>query len=87
MRKIPAILLLFVCLACSAGPRDYRVTVLESYPHDRAAYTQGLFFQNDTLYETTGQYGESSLRKVDLTSGKVLKKVNFSSRISRSASS
>lgn len=78
MKKIPAILLLFLCLACSAGPREHRVTVLESYPHDRAAYTQGLFFQNDTLYETTGQYGESSLRKVDLSTGKVLKKINFS---------
>ena len=78
MRKVPAVLLLFICLACSAGPREHRVQVLESYPHDRAAYTQGLFFHCDTLYETTGQYGESSLRKVDLQSGKVLQKVNFS---------
>ena len=78
MKKIPAIVLCFLCMACSAGPRDYRATVLESYPHDHAAYTQGLFFQNDTLYETTGQYGESSLRKLDLKSGKVLEKVNFS---------
>lgn len=78
MKKIPAILLLFLCLACSAGPREHRVQVLESYPHDRAAYTQGLFFHSDTLYETTGQYGESSLRKVDFKSGEVLEKVNFS---------
>ena len=78
MKKIPAIVLCFLCMACSAGPRDYRATVLESYPHDHSAYTQGLFFQNDTLYETTGQYGESSLRKLDLKSGKVLEKVNFS---------
>ena len=78
MRKVPAVLLLFICLACSAGPKEHRVQVLESYPHDRAAYTQGLFFHSDTLYETTGQYGESSLRKVDLQSGKVLEKVKFS---------
>ena len=80
MRILAAILSLFFCLACSAGPKDYKITVLESYPHDRGAYTQGLFFRADTLFETTGQYGESSLRKVELTTGKVLEQVNFSRR-------
>lgn len=52
--------------------KNYKVVVEESYPHDRNAYTQGLFFHDNTLFETTGQYGQSSIRKVDLKSGRVL---------------
>ena len=78
MRKLSSIILLLCCLSCAAGPKDYKVKVLESYPHDRAAYTQGLFFMGDTLVESTGQWGESSLRKVDLKTGRVLEKINFS---------
>ncbi|MCR5560393.1 MAG: glutaminyl-peptide cyclotransferase [Bacteroidales bacterium] len=79
MRKLLSILLAVLAfLSCSAKVMDYKVEVLESYPHDRGAYTQGLFFHADTLYETTGQYGESTLRKLDLRSGEVLEKVSFS---------
>jgi glutamine cyclotransferase len=39
------------------------------YPHDKKAYTQGLIFEDGYLYEGTGQYNESSLRKVEITSG------------------
>jgi len=46
--------------------------VIETYPHDPAAFTQGLDFDGRTLYETTGLYGESSLRRVDLETGEVL---------------
>lgn len=53
-------------------PVSYTYNVVASYPHQTDAYTQGLEFYNDTLYESTGQYGESSLRKIDLESGKVL---------------
>ncbi len=53
----------------------YTYKILESYPHDINAYTQGLEFENDTLYESTGQYKESSLRKTDYKTGTVLKKV------------
>ena len=60
-------------VACSAsGPREY--------PHDRGAYTQGLFFYNGELYESTGQWGQSSFRKTDLESGKVLRKIEFDSK-------
>jgi glutamine cyclotransferase len=55
-------------------------TVLQSINHDVTAYTQGLFVHEGIMYETTGQYGESSLRKVDMKSGKVLQKVNFDSK-------
>lgn len=54
----------------------YTYEVLESYPHDTRAYTQGLVFHDGLFYESTGQYGESSLRKVELKKGKVKKKID-----------
>ena len=59
-------------------PKLYTYKVLETYPHDIHAYTQGLEFHNDTLYESTGQYKKSSLRKTDYKTGKVLQQVNLS---------
>jgi glutamine cyclotransferase len=54
----------------------YTYEIVASYPHDVKAYTQGLVFHDGTLYESTGQYGESSLRKVELKKGKVKKKLD-----------
>ena len=70
---------LMLCLsACSApAPRQYGVKVVREYPHDTGAYTQGLFFHEGKLYESTGQTGHSSFRIVDLKSGKVLRKLDF----------
>jgi glutamine cyclotransferase len=50
----------------------YSFTILNSYTHDRDAFTQGLAFENGTLYEGTGLYGKSSLRRVDLETGDML---------------
>lgn len=44
------------------------------YPHDPNAFTQGLVYVDDNLYESTGRQGQSSLRMVDIESGRVLKK-------------
>ena len=60
----------------SYTPKTYAYQVLARYPHDRKAFTQGLTYHGGYLYESTGLEGQSSLRKVDLTSGKVLKKVD-----------
>jgi glutaminyl-peptide cyclotransferase len=46
--------------------------VVQTYPHDPQAFTQGLIFKDGFLYEGTGLKGQSSIRKVELTSGKVL---------------
>jgi glutamine cyclotransferase len=46
--------------------------VINSYPHDPRAFTQGLVFADDILYEGTGRRGQSSLRKVDLVTGNIL---------------
>ena len=54
------------------SPVRYTYKVLASHPHDKYAYTQGLFFHNNFIYEGTGQRGQSSLRKVDMESGRVL---------------
>jgi glutamine cyclotransferase len=47
--------------------------VVKTYPHDKNAFTQGLVFDNGYLYEGTGLHGASSLRKVDLQTGRVVK--------------
>ena len=46
--------------------------MVATYPHDTGAFTEGLLWHDGALYESTGQRGESNVRKVDLTSGKVL---------------
>lgn len=55
----------------------YSFEVLNTFPHDQGAFTQGLYWDNGNLYETTGQRGESTLRKVDLTTGKVIQKADM----------
>jgi len=52
----------------------YGYRIVNSYPHDTNAFTQGLVFHNGFLYESTGVRGKSSLRKVELETGKVLQK-------------
>lgn len=59
---------------------EYRLEVVAEYTHDVASYTQGLFFHEGELYETTGQYGSSTLRKVDLKSGKAVVRRDFDDR-------
>lgn len=53
-------------------PEMLRVEVLASHPHDRQAYTQGLLWHDGHLWESTGQYGQSELRQVELETGEVL---------------
>lgn len=51
--------------------------VVRSYPHDREAFTQGLFWRNGFLYESTGMEGQSTVRKVRLETGEVLQRVDL----------
>lgn len=58
---------------CGAAPvAPLRATIAAQYPHDPAAFTQGLLIDNGVLFESTGKYGQSSVRRVDLESGQVL---------------
>jgi glutaminyl-peptide cyclotransferase len=56
----------------SARPDALRARVLRRYPHDPAAFTQGLLWNDGVIYESTGRYGRSTLRRVQLEDGKVL---------------
>jgi len=79
MKRIGVFVLAMMLCACSnAQVTRYKVKVVKDYPHDMAAYTQGLSFHEGKLYETTGQYGTSSIRTVDLESGRPVlnKKLN-----------
>jgi glutamine cyclotransferase len=51
----------------------YDYVIVNTYPHDASAFTQGLVYRNGYLYEGTGLYGASSLRKVELVTGTVVK--------------
>ncbi|MGE3466297.1 MAG: glutaminyl-peptide cyclotransferase [Pyrinomonadaceae bacterium] len=52
----------------------YGYEIVNTFPHDPNAFTQGLFFHDGYLYESTGNRGESSIRKVDLETGKIVQK-------------
>lgn len=59
------------------APARFGYQVIRTYPHDTASYTQGLEFHQGSLYESSGKYGSSNLRKVDLETGKVLLQTNL----------
>ncbi|HEY1107001.1 MAG TPA: glutaminyl-peptide cyclotransferase, partial [Opitutaceae bacterium] len=58
-----------------AGVTQYTYEVVKTWPHDVRAFTQGLLFYKGGVLESTGQYGESSLREVDLETGKIRKAI------------
>lgn len=64
-------------LLAPTAPEIYTYEIIKEYAHDNRAYTQGLEFYNDTLYESTGKKGRSSLRKVDLKTGKIIQKTDL----------
>ena len=86
------LLILEACLApgrtSAASPKQQQeepppvdgYEVVNTYPHDPGAFCQGLAFADGFLYEGTGMYGRSSLRRVDLESGKVLNYRSLSAR-------
>jgi len=64
----------------SKAPSIYNYKIINTFPHDVKAYTQGLEFYNGFLYETTGRNGESWLRKVDIETGKVLQQKDLNEK-------
>src|SRR5271168_1692302 len=73
-------ILAWCVLACGpATPQtpQYGCQVVHVYPHDRAAFTQGLEFRAGFLYEGTGLEGQSTLRKVKLETGKVEQQISL----------
>ena len=66
-----------IYLYSDVEPKHYGYEVVNVYPHDSKAFTQGLFFDSGKLYEGTGQEGSSSLREVDLLTGNVERQLNL----------
>lgn len=58
--------------ATPISPPRYAFRIINTYPHDPGAFTQGLVYEDGYLYESTGLRGQSTLRRVDLTSGEVI---------------
>ncbi|MCK4919712.1 MAG: glutaminyl-peptide cyclotransferase [Bacteroidales bacterium] len=54
-------------------PEKYSYKIKSTFPHDKGAYTQGLEYSDGFLFEGTGNYGESSMRKVNLETGEIIK--------------
>ncbi len=61
-------------------PVRYGYKIVAEYPHDPAAYTQGLFWHDGALYESTGEYGRSTLRRVELETGEATQKIAIDDR-------
>ncbi len=75
----PLVLAAFSAAASAAVP-VYGYEVVHAYPHDTGAYTEGLFYKDGYLYESTGQEGRSTVRKVALESGETVQRHNLPSR-------
>ena len=69
MRLVITVLLAMLCLPARAQTPTLVPQVLNTYPHDAGAFTQGLLWHDGYLYESTGLWGQSTLRRVDLESG------------------
>ncbi|MDQ6646084.1 MAG: glutaminyl-peptide cyclotransferase [Pseudomonadota bacterium] len=71
---------LFAAVPARAAIPVYGYKVVQTFPHDTHAYTEGLFYKDGFLYESTGQVGQSTVRKVELKSGEVIQTHNVPSR-------
>ena len=77
---LASILTVFAAFAAPQQAPVYGHKIIHIYPHDHNAFTQGLEYRGGFLYEGTGLNGRSSLRKVDLESGKVLQEIRLDSK-------
>lgn len=64
-----------LCTPCAYAVPVFPVEVVAEYPHDRRAFTQGLAWHDGRLFESTGLYGRSTLREVELETGRVIRAV------------
>jgi len=65
------------CSCADAKVKQYKIDVVKEYRHDETSYTQGLFFYKGKMYESTGQWGESTFRQVDINTGKAERRLDF----------
>ena len=81
MLYMRALIVALAFAACACGPSieagstpEYTYQIVHTYPHDRSAFTEGLFYKDGFLYEGTGEEGQSDIRKVKLETGEVVQK-------------
>jgi len=72
---------LFVSTAAAAGVPTFGYQIVEAYPHDNRAFTQGLSYVDGHLYESTGRAGQSTIRKVKVETGEVVQRRALDSRL------
>ena len=77
LRPLIVLWTLLFCAAAGAAVPIYEYDVVHVYPHDRTAFTEGLFFADGYLYESTGLENHSSIRKVRLETGAVVQKLDI----------
>lgn len=59
------------------APKNIQYSVINMYPHDTSSFTQGLVYYKNEMYEGTGQYKESKLKRLDYKTGKVEKQISL----------
>jgi glutaminyl-peptide cyclotransferase len=81
LAALPGLVLLLLPMLAAAGPAGpipvYGYTVVHAFPHDPKAFTEGLFYKDGFLYESTGLEGQSSVRRVRLETGVVVQQKNL----------
>ena len=73
MKRAPVALVALLVVAPVPAAADTGWRLIKAYPHDPAAFTEGLIWHDGSLYESTGQYGASDIRQVRLDDGKLLR--------------
>ena len=68
----------FMIILSDQLPKRFSYKVIHTYPHDRDAFTQGIFYDKGVFYEGTGQETKSTLREVEPETGKVIRQLNLS---------
>lgn len=90
MKKLFPVILLLSFIACKnkdtnnnngdkppEGPKILSYSIVGAFPHDTSSYTQGLLIYKGEMYEGTGNWGFSKLKKVDLKTGKTIKEISL----------
>lgn len=80
LASLPVLAALLGASPAMAAIPVYGFKVVHAYPHDTSAYTEGLFYKDGFLYESTGEAGESTVRKVELKSGETVQRYNLPSQ-------
>jgi len=72
---LPLLIAITGCSSRRSGPESLQAEIVRQLPHDPSAYTQGLDYEQDRLWESTGLYGQSTVREVDPAAGRILRSI------------